>query len=199
MTKKCSKLYQKSRRCSSRLAYCHVSWDTLYNKITDWFPLFLQYTITTYSRSWWNIYFLNQILSEFLTLVNPSIWFDTIQFNLWHYPYLDWAIFLWRLPPLKILLLYLVFYLYSWYPVLYLIHLSYLVLYPVSCVLLSPVSWILPSSVSYILLSPVSYVLPNPVSYILPTYVSYILPSPVTCILHTPVSCILYPTYSVPT
>ena len=32
MTNKCSKLYQKSRRYSSRLAYCHVSWDTLYLK-----------------------------------------------------------------------------------------------------------------------------------------------------------------------
>ena len=30
------KLYQKSRRHSSRLAYCHVSWDTLY------FPLFCE-------------------------------------------------------------------------------------------------------------------------------------------------------------
>ena len=29
LTNKCSKLYQKSRRYSSRLAYCHVSWDTL--------------------------------------------------------------------------------------------------------------------------------------------------------------------------
>jgi len=33
LTNKCSKLYQKSRRYSSRLAYCHVSWDTLYLKI----------------------------------------------------------------------------------------------------------------------------------------------------------------------
>jgi len=32
LTNKRSKLYQKSRRHSSRPAYCHVSWDTLYFK-----------------------------------------------------------------------------------------------------------------------------------------------------------------------
>jgi len=63
LTNKRSKLYKKSRRHSSRLAYCHVSWDTLYQEFRSDFNLF------KYNKNCRN---LNEILQIFVNIESKT-------------------------------------------------------------------------------------------------------------------------------
>ena len=70
MTNKHSKLYQKSRRHSSPLAYCHVSWDTLYVILE--FALLLIKTVLLFFRMIHHIYQYKNPLYSLEKYKNPK-------------------------------------------------------------------------------------------------------------------------------